>query len=64
VSARGLLCVVFLVGTLLGCASTPPRELDNLCSIGREKSRWYRDAARAREAWDSPIPVMMAIMHQ
>jgi hypothetical protein len=47
-----------------GCTTAPPANPDNLCSIFREKERWYRDAAKARKTWDSPIPVMMAIMHQ
>ena len=29
-----------------------------------EKDDWYDDAADARDEWGSPIPVMMAIMHQ
>jgi hypothetical protein len=38
--------------------------MDNLCEIFREKDDWYEDAADARSNWKSPIPVMMAIMHQ
>lgn len=58
----GLLCL--LLGLLGGCATAPPANVDNLCSIFREKGDWYRDAAQARENWGSPIPVMMAIMYQ
>lgn len=47
-----------------GCTTSPPSQADNLCAIFREKDGWYKDAAKAKEAWGSPIPVMMAIMHQ
>jgi hypothetical protein len=49
---------------LAGCATTPPRDLDNLCEIFRDKGGWYDDARDASRRWDSPVPVMMAIMHQ
>lgn len=49
---------------LAGCATTPPGDVNNLCSIFREKSKWYDDAADARDRWGSSIPVMMAIVHQ
>lgn len=56
-----LLCCALMLG---GCATAPPANVDNLCSIFREKDDWYREAARAQDNWDSPIPVMMAIMYQ
>lgn len=63
-SNRRIASILLSTAVLTGCATTPPSDLDNLCSIFREKPRWYRDAAAAREAWGSPIPVIMAIMHQ
>jgi hypothetical protein len=58
-----LLSLVWLLG-LAGCATQPPRQLDDLCKIFEEKSGWYKDARRAEKRWDSPIPVMMAIVYQ
>lgn len=55
---------LLLLAFLAGCSTSPPRNVDNLCAIFREKDDWYEDAARARDEWNSPIPVMMAIMHQ
>lgn len=49
---------------LTACASSPPSNPNNVCSIFDEKDGWYDDAADAREEWGSPIWVMMAIMHQ
>jgi len=55
---------VVLLALLAGCATAPPRDLDNLCEIFRDKGGWYEDAADASRRWGSPIPVLMAIMHQ
>lgn len=57
------LCLLFLL-LLSGCTTSPPSDINNLCSIFREKDDWYEEAADARDNWGSPIPVMMAIMHQ
>lgn len=56
-----LLTIVIL---LAACASSPPQQVDNLCGIFEEKSRWFKDAKKAEKNWQSPIPTMMAIMHQ
>lgn len=47
-----------------GCTTSPPSNQDNLCEIFRQKGGWYKDATQARDHWSSPIPIMMAIMHQ
>jgi hypothetical protein len=49
---------------LAACATTPPDDVDNLCEIFRDKDGWYREARDAGRRWDSPVPVLMAIMHQ
>jgi hypothetical protein len=58
---------VFLLALLLGvsaCTTSPPRDVNNICAIFREKDGWYDAAAEARDAWGSGIPVMMAIIYQ
>jgi hypothetical protein len=49
---------------LAGCTTSQPQDVNNVCAIFQEKGGWYDDAADARDDWGSPIPVMMAIMHQ
>lgn len=49
---------------LAGCTSVPPKHLDNVCHIFDEKSGWYKGAKKASRKWGSPIPVIMAFMHQ
>lgn len=56
--------IVLLSLLLIGCATSPPNDVDNVCAIFREKSGWYKDAKKSRARWDVPISVMMAIMHQ
>ena len=53
-----------LATLLAGCSTSQPANIGNICAIFEEKDDWYEEAADAREEWGSPIPVMMAIMHQ
>jgi hypothetical protein len=53
--------LLLLVG---GCATAPPKNIDNVCSIFRDKRGWYDDARDAHKAWGVPIPVLMAFVHQ
>jgi hypothetical protein len=54
-------CSLLILG---GCTSVPPRHLDNICHVFDEKSGWYDDARAAYKRWGTPIPVIMAFMHQ
>ena len=58
------LLVLLLSVFVSECATSPPSDTSNVCEIFREKSGWYNDAKKARARWDTPISVMMAIMHQ
>lgn len=49
---------------LVACATAPPNDVSNLCSIFEEKDGWYRYAQDAADDWGGDIPTMMAIMHQ
>jgi len=59
------LAVVCTIGGLVGWYyMKQPKDIDNLCSIFKEKPGWYRQALAAEERWGVPIPVQMAIMRQ
>jgi hypothetical protein len=58
------LLALTLAALLAGCSTSQPANIGNICAIFEEKDDWYEEAADAREEWGSPIPVMMAIMHQ
>ena len=62
-----LLCYFILVCGLnlfFGCSTSPPKNKGDICAICEEKGGWYKAAKRASKRWGSPIPVMMAIIHQ
>jgi len=60
--------VLFSMATLtLGmtaCASVagPPSDIENACSIRQERSEWYKEARAAAKKWNTPVPVMLAII--
>ncbi|RMH60473.1 MAG: hypothetical protein D6678_05770 [Zetaproteobacteria bacterium] len=47
-----------------GCASAPPRHIDNSCSIFEEKDDWYQYAWAAYKKWGVPVHVQLAIIWQ
>jgi len=61
---KTLAYVIISVGCLVGCSTSPPKNIDNLCEIFRDKDDWYQDAEKSQAKWGTSIPVMMAFMHQ
>jgi hypothetical protein len=57
-----LLLLLLLVS--IGCTKKPPSNLDNSCSIFKEKSGWYDAANDSFKKWGVPIHVQLAIIHQ
>tara|TARA_B100001093_G_C26600422_1_gene915615 strand:+ start:68 stop:637 length:570 start_codon:yes stop_codon:yes gene_type:complete len=49
---------------LIGCASKPPQQQENICTIFKEKSSWYRLVSKSEEKWGAPIHVQMSILRQ
>ena len=58
------LLFLLIAALMVGCSSSPPKSVNDICAIFKEKDGWYDAAAEARDEWGSPIPVMMAIMYQ
>jgi len=56
------LLLVLLI--LQGCASTPPRNPEDLCKIFEEKRGWYKASVKAQKKWGTPLTTPMAIMYQ
>ncbi len=44
--------------------SSPPRNLDDACSIVRQKPDYLKAFKRVERRWDIPVHVQMAIIHQ
>jgi len=56
--------VVFALLMIVGCATSPPEQVGNVCDIFKEKSGWHSDAKESRARWGVPISVSMAFMYQ
>ncbi|KZX71247.1 hypothetical protein A3715_12985 [Oleiphilus sp. HI0009] len=59
-----LIITLLALTQLVGCATAPPKNPDNLCDIFYEKSDWYEAAIETRERWGAPVHIPMAIMYQ
>jgi hypothetical protein len=58
-------CAALIAALLLsGCASTPPRQPEDVCAIFDERHAWYRSARRAEQRWGTPVAVKMAIAYR
>ena len=49
---------------LVGCATSPPRNIDNACEIFKEKRSWYKASRKAYKKWGIPVQIQLAIIHQ
>lgn len=56
--------LIFFSLYLAGCATSPPKKINDICSIFREKDDWHEEALDASKKWGTEVPVLMAIMHQ
>ncbi|PIW50605.1 MAG: hypothetical protein COW18_03500 [Zetaproteobacteria bacterium CG12_big_fil_rev_8_21_14_0_65_54_13] len=56
--------LLFAVLMMNACASSPPKHLDDGCSIFREKDDWYEYANDSFKHWGVPVHVQLAIIHQ
>ncbi|MDH3507409.1 MAG: hypothetical protein OEQ25_09755, partial [Gammaproteobacteria bacterium] len=61
---RRVTLLVALTALVVGCATTPPENVENICAIFEDKSSWYKAAKRSEERWGTPIHVQMAIIRQ
>lgn len=51
-------------GLGLACATSPPSNPEDLCSIFKEKRGWFRATQESRARWGVPEAVQVAIIHQ
>lgn len=59
-----LILIVALALAMSGCASTPPRNQDNVCAVFDQHPSWYDYARDSERAWGTPISVQMAFVQQ
>lgn len=60
---KGIISLVFLL-FLSACTTTPPKNINNACSIFTEQDDWYGYAEASYKKWGVPIPTILAIIHQ
>jgi len=62
---RALLLIMLVASCGGGSSkSSPPRNLDDACSIIRQKPEYLKAFKRVERRWDVPVHVQMAIIHQ
>lgn len=49
---------------LVSCATAPPQNTSNICSIFEERRGWYKAAVKTEKRWNTPVHVSMAIIQQ
>jgi len=53
---------IILLGALAGCATTPPRQQDNLCAVFDQHPDWYEYAKASERRWGVPAQILMAFV--
>lgn len=59
-----ILLLAHVLVSSAGCAVYQPGDTDNICNIFKGEPDWYEAAVEAHKKWNTPIPGMMAFMHQ
>lgn len=57
-----LLCL--LIASLSGCATKPPSNIHNLCSVFKQYPSWFWATQAVQKKYQVPISVQMAIVYQ
>ncbi len=60
----GALALLLVVASCGGGPNTPPRNLDNACSIIKERPQYLKAFRATERRWGVPIHVQMATIHQ
>ncbi|MFT6912604.1 MAG: hypothetical protein ACJAQW_001206 [Paracoccaceae bacterium] len=58
------LCLLVVLAGCGGGSGSPPRDLDNACSIVRERPQYLRAFQAAERRWGVPVHVQMATIYQ
>ena len=56
--------IISLPLLLIGCATPPPKNPENICEIFFEHREWYEAAKDMNYRWGTPIHVPIAMMYQ
>ena len=64
IAFKPFIYLLIAFSVLAGCATTPPKNLDNVCEIFDEYYDWYNAAKEVEQKYGIPIGVTMAFIHQ
>lgn len=56
------LLVMLCISLAAGCASQPPTNQRNLCSVFRQHPEWYDYARESEKTWGTPVHILMAFV--
>lgn len=59
-----LLMTAFILASCLGGGESPPRNLDNACSMKSKRPGWFKSMEKAESKWGIPVPMFMAALYQ
>jgi len=60
---KNLTILIFAI-LLNGCATPPPKNINNVCEIFKEREDWWDAAVDMEDKWGTPVHVVMAMMYQ
>lgn len=52
------------VTLIIGSCASQPSNINDICSIFRQKESWYKDVRDAEDKWGVPIPLVMSVIRQ
>ena len=58
------LSIIITLLILTGCADRTPQNIDNICSIYKEKRNWYKASLDTERKWGVPPQIPMSFIHQ
>jgi len=53
-----------LILAISSCASAPPNNTGNICSMFEERRSWFKAAKKSENRWKIPVPVTIAFIEQ
>lgn len=56
--------ILSLLVSLSACTTPPPKNVNNICEIFKERDDWWDAATDMNDKWGTPIHVVMAMMYQ
>ena len=58
-----VLLALLAVTSCSGGGTTPPRNLDNACSIKAQKPKWFKAMDKTGRKWGIPAPILLATIY-